>query len=31
MGKRRLKQNIVRQDDRENETVTPAQGESCEF
>ena len=25
------KQNIVGQDDRENETVTPAQGESCEF
>ena len=24
-------QNIVRQDDRENETVTPAQGESREF
>ena len=25
------KRKIVRQDDRENETVTPAQGESCEF
>ena len=25
------KQNIVRRDDRENETVTPAQGESREF
>ena len=24
-------QNIVRRDDRENETVTPAQGEPCEF